>query len=43
MLFVKTDQLKEIRKATVSRMFCDNGDGIKTMQNIGFTLVFPNL
>ncbi|XP_077288381.1 peroxidase-like [Arctopsyche grandis] len=35
------DQLAEIRKATVSAMFCDSGDGIKEIQTIGFTLLFP--
>ncbi|XP_077288383.1 peroxidase-like isoform X2 [Arctopsyche grandis] len=35
------EQLAEIRKATVSAMFCDVGDGIKEIQTIGFTLIFP--
>ncbi|XP_077288392.1 peroxidase-like [Arctopsyche grandis] len=39
------NQLNEIRKGTVSRLFCDNGDGIDKIQMLGFTLIseFNNL
>ncbi|XP_033217653.1 peroxidase [Belonocnema kinseyi] len=30
------EQLNEIRKVTVSRLFCDNGDNVQTMQPRGF-------
>ncbi|XP_014244357.1 peroxidase-like [Cimex lectularius] len=33
------DQLREIRKATVSRLFCDNGDHIQYMQPEGFRVI----
>lgn len=42
-IFKISEQLAEIRKATVSAMFCDVGDGIKEIQTIGFTLLFPGL
>ncbi|CAA9993292.1 unnamed protein product [Nesidiocoris tenuis] len=33
------EQLREIRKATVSRLFCDNGDQIQYMQPEGFRVI----
>ncbi|XP_015600700.1 peroxidase isoform X2 [Cephus cinctus] len=33
------EQLNEIRKASVSRLFCDNGNHIQTMQLRGFELI----
>ncbi|KAK2585041.1 hypothetical protein KPH14_008561 [Odynerus spinipes] len=33
------EQLNEIRKASISRLFCDNGDNIELMQPKGFELV----
>lgn len=33
------EQLREIRKATVSRLLCDNGDHIQTMQPEGFRVI----
>ncbi|XP_076294516.1 peroxidase [Lasioglossum baleicum] len=35
------EQLNEIRKASISRLFCDNGDHIKKMQPRGFERVSP--
>ena len=34
-----TEQLLEIRKASISRLFCDNGDYIENMQPRGFEQV----
>lgn len=34
-------QLKEIKKSSVSKMFCDSGDGITSMQPNGFKIIFP--
>ncbi|XP_043490799.1 peroxidase-like [Polistes fuscatus] len=33
------EQLKEIRKSTISKLFCNNGDNIKLMQPKGFELI----
>ncbi|KAI4473602.1 hypothetical protein M0802_016034 [Mischocyttarus mexicanus] len=33
------EQLKEIRKSSISKLFCDNGDNIKSMQPKGFELI----
>uniref|UniRef100_A0A146M0F8 Peroxidase n=1 Tax=Lygus hesperus TaxID=30085 RepID=A0A146M0F8_LYGHE len=33
------EQLREIRKSTVSRLFCDNGDHIQYMQPEGFRVI----
>lgn len=33
------EQLVEIRKASISRLLCDNGNNIKTMQRWGFMAV----
>ncbi|XP_014291722.1 peroxidase [Halyomorpha halys] len=33
------EQLREIRKSTVSRLLCDNGDHIQTMQPEGFRVI----
>lgn len=42
-LRIVSAQLEEVRKATVSRMFCDSGEGVKDIQPLGFTLIFPDL
>ncbi|XP_077288395.1 peroxidase-like isoform X2 [Arctopsyche grandis] len=34
-------QLKEIKKSTVSKLFCDSGDGITSMQPNGFAVIKP--
>lgn len=34
-----TEQLNEIRKSSVSRLLCDNGDNIYTMQRKGFEVI----
>jgi len=33
---LKPDQLSEIRKSSMSRMFCDNGNNISSMQPNAF-------
>uniref|UniRef100_A0AB38ZET2 Venom peroxidase 1 n=1 Tax=Oncocephalus sp. TaxID=2944721 RepID=A0AB38ZET2_9HEMI len=35
------EQLREIKKASVSRLFCDNGDNIQVMQPEGFRVLGP--
>ncbi|KAK9503739.1 hypothetical protein O3M35_010237 [Rhynocoris fuscipes] len=35
------EQLREIKKATISRIFCDNGENIKVMQPEGFRVIGP--
>lgn len=37
--FTKT-QLRELRKTSISRLFCDNGRNIKFMQAHGFNKIF---
>ena len=33
------EQLNEIRKSSISRLFCDNGNNIQSMQIRGFELI----
>lgn len=33
------EQLKEIRKASISKLLCNNGDNIQLMQRKGFEVV----
>jgi len=35
-MFDKQEQLGEIRKSSVSRIFCDNSDDLHTIQPQGF-------
>lgn len=35
------DQLNEIRKASMARLFCDNGNNIEQMQQAAFLRVTP--
>ena len=36
MELIFSEQLNEIRKSSISRLFCDNGDNIQSMQSRGF-------
>lgn len=36
LLFISVDQLRELRKASLARLFCDNGDEVQTMQPSAF-------
>lgn len=35
----KPDQLAEIRKSSMARMFCDNGNNISSMQPVAFKVL----
>lgn len=35
----KPDQLAEIRKSSMARMFCDNGNNILSMQPVAFKVL----